>query len=273
MYAHVRLPAGRRRAEWFGALERHNRGAQGRLRRAVVGHPASWWGCLRAAGSRGRRRRGALQHTACLLVRRQRAVLLLDPLLSGCRSQRRLRQARRCRRKPRLASHSPARSPDTVCPGCRQRRPPACRIRVQSESPTVTRLVVQSLVQPQNRPLPVGPYRLRHALRTVIDIDLPPSPRHSLSFAAWHAWDAARLFPSVSLACSIAGRASPSAVWAWYHSREDIGPRRGYDVRCRLCRLHVPPPPPSVSTGWLSTTRDPLLYPRSTAATRRARGS
>ena len=35
-------------------------------------------------------------------------------------------------------------------------------------------------------------------LRTVIDIDLPTSPRRSLSFAAWHAWDAARLFPSVS---------------------------------------------------------------------------
>ena len=36
-------------------------------------------------------------------------------------------------------------------------------------------------------------------LRTVIDINLPTSPRRSLSFAAWHAWDAARLFPSVSL--------------------------------------------------------------------------
>ena len=40
---------------------------------------------------------------------------------------------------------------------------------------------------------------LRHVLRTVIDIDLPTSRRRSLSFAAWHAWDAARLFPSVSL--------------------------------------------------------------------------
>ena len=28
-------------------------------------------------------------------------------------------------------------------------------------------------------------------LRTVIDIDLPTPPRRSLSFAAWHAWDAA----------------------------------------------------------------------------------
>ena len=40
----------------------------------------------------------------------------------------------------------------------------------------------------------------RVILRTVIDIDLPTSRRRSLSFAAWHAWDAARLFPSVSLA-------------------------------------------------------------------------
>ena len=38
------------------------------------------------------------------------------------------------------------------------------------------------------------------SLRTVIDIDLPTSRRRSLSFAAWHAWGAARLFPSVSLA-------------------------------------------------------------------------
>ncbi len=31
-------------------------------------------------------------------------------------------------------------------------------------------------------------------LRTVIDIDLPTSRRRSLSFAAWHAWDAARCY-------------------------------------------------------------------------------
>ena len=40
--------------------------------------------------------------------------------------------------------------------------------------------------------------KLAGQLRTVIDIDLPTSRRRSLSFAAWHAWDAARLFPSVS---------------------------------------------------------------------------
>ncbi len=40
---------------------------------------------------------------------------------------------------------------------------------------------------------------LARVLRTAIDIDLPTSPRRSLSFAAWHAWDTARLFPSASL--------------------------------------------------------------------------
>ena len=43
------------------------------------------------------------------------------------------------------------------------------------------------------------PLLRRYTVRTVIDIDLPTSRRRSLSFAAWHAWDAARLFPSVSL--------------------------------------------------------------------------
>ena len=52
-----------------------------------------------------------------------------------------------------------------------------------------------------SHPLRTGAFSrrtLRYTLRTVIDIDLPTSPRRSLSFAAWHAWDAARLFPSVS---------------------------------------------------------------------------
>ena len=44
----------------------------------------------------------------------------------------------------------------------------------------------------------------RTILRTVIDIDLPTSRRRSLSFAAWHAWDAARLFPSLSLVNTLA---------------------------------------------------------------------
>ena len=49
-----------------------------------------------------------------------------------------------------------------------------------------------------------------------IDMDLPTSRRRSLSFAAWHAWDAARLFPSVSftLDSSHAPRTGTRQPWS-----------------------------------------------------------
>ncbi len=82
------------------------------------------------------------------------------------------------------------------------------RMRDPSHTRAVTAGEVRDLLRAAGRPVDnwsardvevdVDPW-FDLTLRTVIDIDLPTSRRRSLSFAAWHAWDAARLFPSVSL--------------------------------------------------------------------------
>ena len=172
--------------------------------RAVVGHPGSW----RRVGRLVREGVGsALQHTACLLVRPQSAVRLLDPHFDLVVD----RSGGYGKHVGVLASrHSLRIVPHALPVPSAQGVGSVDHLLVESECNQNLprhRLVVQSLVQPQNRLLPVGLYRLRHAL-SLLD----------------------------RRACI------PVGGLAVYHSREDTGPRRGYHVHCRLCRLHVPTP-------------------------------